>query len=960
MFARVRELSWGRAATWGTCALAFLGTCCLVFSLLACGTSATKDILSAEERRWLATNQDRIVLALETTYAPFVFSDANGHTAGLAHEHLRLVESRLGVRFRRREFSNLDDIFGKVRSGEIQVVNAVTETPARAEFLSFTKPYISVPNVILVRKGHEGALREEDLGRLKKVSLVRSYAVTEYLTRTYPEMAANLVSDDLACLLDTSFGRSDAAVIDLATASYLIETKGITNLQVAGETRSQIRLSVGIAKTEPQLLAIFQKGLGAITDAEHQAIRNHWISAAGQSPLASWKIWAAAGGLLVLVLIAITLVLVWNRILRRKVALRTQALAEESAALKESEALFSKAFAVCPDGFVITRLEDGVYLEINEGFTQLTGFRREDIIGRSSISGALPVWPDPKDREGFVHALRENGEVIDLEATFLKKDRTTFTALVSAKIFLAHGEKHILSITRDITEQKRIHAALRDSEKRLRDILNSVNAYVFIKDASYRYTYVNPKVCELFGLPAEEILGKGDDAFFPADSVREIRESDHPVIERGEMIAREERNLSAADRQPRTYWAVKIPLRDDAGKIYGLCGISTDITSLKEAEEARSLLQAQLHQAQKLDSLGSLAGGVAHDMNNVLGAILGLATANLQSHPPGSPTYDAFATIAKAATRGGTMVRSLLGFARQSPAEELELDLNTLLQEEARLLAHTTLSRVQLKLDLAPDLGPMRGDASALTHAFMNLCVNAVDAMPETGTLILRTRNLDSDWIEIEVEDNGTGMSKEVVEKAPDPFFTTKGVDKGTGLGLSMVFSTVKAHRGQMTIQSELGQGTRVALRFPVCAKESQVQGLDLAVAKSKPSLQASLNVLLVDDDELIQSSTLELFKTLGHCMVSAVLTGEEALAQVEAGLKPDLVLLDINMPGLGGAGTLPRLRALCPTVPILLVTGQADQAAQTLVSTHPGVNLLSKPFGLRDLRKYLESIGLG
>jgi PAS domain S-box-containing protein len=604
----MREQTSGRIGSWSVSGLALFGALWLLFSLLACGNIQTGDILSPKERRWLETNQNRLVLAVETTYAPFVFSDANGHTTGLAHEHLRLVETKLGVRFKRREFTSLEDIFAKVQSGEIQVVNAVTETPARSEFLSFTKPYISVPNVILVRKDHEGTLREEDLGRLRKVSLVRSYAVTEYLARKYPGMATNLAPDDLTCLLDTSFGRSDAAVIDLATASFLIETKGITNLQVAGAAHYDISLSMGIAKAEPQLLAILQKGLGAITDAERQAIHNRWINTSGQGPLTSWKFWAATGGLLGFVLLTITMILIWNRTLRRQVALRTQALADEQAALQASEALFSKAFAVCPDGFVISRLEDGVYLEVNEGFARLTGFQREDVIGRSSIAATLPVWPDPKDREGFVNALREHGEVIDLEATFLKKDRTPFTALVSAKIFMAHGEKHILSITRDVTEQKRVHAALRDSEKRLSDILNSINAYVFIKDSGYRYTYVNPKVCELFDLPPDQILGKGDEAFFPAASVREIQESDRPVIERGEMIAREERNLSAADGQPRTYWAVKIPLRDDNGKIYGLCGISTDITPIKEAEAERHRIQTQLQQAQKMESLGSLAG----------------------------------------------------------------------------------------------------------------------------------------------------------------------------------------------------------------------------------------------------------------------------------------------------------------------------------------------------------------
>ena len=201
-------------------------------------------------------------------------------------------------------------------------------------------------------------------------------------------------------------------------------------------------------------------------------------------------------------------------------------------------------------------------------------------------------------------------------------------------------------------------------------------------------------------------------------------------------------------------------------------------------------------------------------------------------------------------------------------------------------------------------------------------------------------------------------MPKEVLEKAMEPFFTTKGVGKGTGLGLSLVFSTVKAHRGQMAIESEPGQGTRVMLRFPACEKEAQVATPVVAEATLIP--QVTLKVLLVDDDELIQSSVRMVLDVLGHTAVTTAQSGEEALALLETGVEPDLVILDMNMPGLGGIGTLPRLRRLRPAVPILLSTGRTDQTALTLASAHPGVTLLPKPFGLRELQKHLEGIGLG
>ena len=177
-------------------------------------------------------------------------------------------------------------------------------------------------------------------------------------------------------------------------------------------------------------------------------------------------------------------------------------------------------------------------------------------------------------------------------------------------------------------------------------------------------------------------------------------------------------------------------------------------------------------------------------------------------------------------------------------------------------------------------------------------------------------------------------------------------------MGLSMVFSAVKAHRGQIAMESEPGKGTRVRLRFPACETDSKVAAV--AVAEAPVAPKRTLKVLLVDDDDLIQSSVQAILEALGHSFVQSAQSGEEALTLLEAGLEPDLVILDMNMPGLGGVATLPRLRALCPGVPVLLSTGRTDQTALALASAHPGVTLLSKPFGLGEFQKHLESIGLG
>ena len=289
-------------------------------------------VLTPAEQRWLAENQARVVLAVETGYAPFVFLDAQGQPTGLAHDYLRLIETKIGTRFPQRQFASLDEIFAQVRAGKVGIVNAVTKTPARTQFLMFTEPFVTVPNVILVRKDRTDPLREDSLSGLT-VSLVKSYAVTEYLTGKALGLLPDLVADDLAALLNVAFGRSDAAVVDLATASYLISHKGIANLRVAGEVGMSIRLAIATPLDQPELHGILEKGLAAITAAERDTIRQRWIGIAQPSILSDWRFWFAVGGLLAIVLAVIAAVAVWNRTLRREVRERTAALtvAKEAA-----------------------------------------------------------------------------------------------------------------------------------------------------------------------------------------------------------------------------------------------------------------------------------------------------------------------------------------------------------------------------------------------------------------------------------------------------------------------------------------------------------------------------------------------------------------------------------------------------------------------------------------------------
>lgn len=390
--------------------------------------------------------------------------------------------------------------------------------------------------------------------------------------------------------------------------------------------------------------------------------------------------------------------------------------------------------------------------------------------------------------------------------------------------------------------------------------------------------------------------------------------------------------------------------RDDEGAIQGVFAAARDVTQIHRAERETAELQQRLLQSQKLESLGVLASGIAHEVNNVLSTILTISSTRLLTLSPDNPNYRAFQNIFKSAERGGKTVQSLLGFSRKTIGAVSELVMNDLIADYTGLLRQSMPAHIKLQIELDPNLRFVHGDPAALTEVLASLCSNAIDAMPEKGVLRFRTFN-SAGFVIVEIQDTGVGMSPEVQRRAPDPFFTTKSQGKGAGLGLSLVYKTLDAHHADVKIDSSEGKGTTVTIRFQgfdAPKKVSEVEDLDVT--------SSGLNVLVVDDDAQVRESLAELIETMGH-LVSTASGGREAIAKLEDGPVPDLVILDLNMPDWSGADVLAHLRPLCPDLPVILSTGRTDQLALDLVESVSHVTLLSKPYGVEELRRELVKI---
>ena len=619
--------------------------------------------------------------------------------------------------------------------------------------------------------------------------------------------------------------------------------------------------------------------------------------------------------------------------------------------LKERESQFRLLFEKAPLGMAIVDSASGRFLSANQRLAEILGSSPEDLLAHSFQAYTHPDHV-AEDQATVADLVRGTFQEVQKVKRYLHRNgQVVWARLKMVPIPGAPGEppRH-LSLVEDITQAHLAEEALKETLGRLQKIADRVPGMVYQyrlrPDGSTCMPYTSPAIRHIYGLAPEDV--RDDAAALNAVHHPE----DHAAIVasiRASAVTlspwKHEYRIIAPTGEVRHLFGDAVPEPEEDGSILWT-GCITDVTE-------RRKLEAHLQQAQKMESLGSLAGGVAHDMNNVLGAILALASANLHILPRNHPNHKAFETIREAASRGGEMVKSLLNFARQSPRESRTVDCNDLVLEAGRLLEHTTLGKVRLELDLAPDLRPLQGDPGGLANVVMNLCVNAVDAMPGGGTLSLRTRNAGADGIGISVADTGCGMSREVLAKAMDPFFTTKEIGKGTGLGLAMVYANVTAHHGRIELRSEPGRGTCVELWFPAAAGADPEPALDAA---APPQAGAALAILLVDDDDLIRTAAGMLLEVLGHGLTTAA-SGEAALALLEGGARPDLVILDMNMPGLGGRGTLPRLRALRPDLPVLLATGRADQEAMDLVAAHPGVKLLAKPFSLDELQAHLRVV---
>ncbi len=497
-------------------------------------------------------------------------------------------------------------------------------------------------------------------------------------------------------------------------------------------------------------------------------------------------------------------------------------------ALQQSEDKFRLAFESSPDAININRLDDGLYVDINQGFSTLTGFTREDVIGRTSLE--INIWHNSADRERLVQCLRRRGYCENLEAPFRRKDGSLTTALMSARMLMLGGVPHILSVTRDISERKRVELALRESEEKYRNILESIEEGYFEVDLAGNLTFFNDAVCKLLGYSRDELPGMNNRQYTDEKNSKELYRIYSEVYRTGKPVKGFEWSVFRKDGTE-GFGETSVSLIKDAdGRPVGFRGIIRDVTNRKLAEEDKQKLLLQLQQAQKMEAIGTLAGGIAHDFNNILTVIVGCTELALLDVRDQGPLHQHLTQVRQAGTRATELVQQILAFSRQARQERRPIQPGIIVKEALKMLRASLPSTIEIQQFIQKDQGLVMADPTQIHQIMMNLCTNAAQAMRAVGG-ILKVSLTNSEVVTekgqqgqelsagryflLTVSDTGHGMTPEVRERIFDPYFTTKAVGEGTGMGLAVVYGIVKSHKGAVTVRSDPGKGSIFEVFLP-------------------------------------------------------------------------------------------------------------------------------------------------
>lgn len=628
-------------------------------------------------------------------------------------------------------------------------------------------------------------------------------------------------------------------------------------------------------------------------------------------------------------------------------------------ALQKSEEQFRTLFNSAVDAIFLADPQTGRLVEVNQAAETLTGYSRQALL-QMHQSQLHPPDKVEHYKQMFARHIGQR-HVADFEAEVSRKDGSTVPVYISATVTDLGGRQIIQGRFVDITERKQAEEALVQAARQWQETFDAINDLVIMIDSDYRIVRANAAMRQLF--PDQQIISAhcyellhGSTARLPGCPACE-------AFVTGESIHLEIQEPHLDDGWFALY---AYPVKDEEGTVTEIVHVIRDITEHKQAEEERRLLEEQLFQAQKLEAVGTLAGGVAHDFNNLLTGIIGMTELALKHLDPDSKAYEYLAYVPEQGKRAAELIASLMTFSRHTESELRPLTLLPLVKETGRILRRTLPENIEMRVRWPERVPLVNADPTQIQQIIMNLVTNARDAMPDGGelTIELAEATLDEqychhyadatpgDYVCLSVRDMGGGMTPEVQEHIFEPFFTTKDMGEGTGLGLPMVYGIVKNHEGHVHVYSEVGKGTEFKVYLPV--SNDQVIDKEAGIQEDAPHGTEAL--LLVEDDPTVLAVGQGMLESLGYIVLTAT-NGEEGL-EVYRAYRDDiaLVLTDMTMPRMGGHELYRAVSQIDPEVKVLLISGYSCKEEVAALQKQGLRAFVQKPFDLQALAQVVRS----
>lgn len=586
---------------------------------------------------------------------------------------------------------------------------------------------------------------------------------------------------------------------------------------------------------------------------------------------------------------------------------------------------------------------EGLISSWNAGARRFKGYEEHEVLGRH-----FSMFYTPEDLAQGLPAralqIAATEGRFETQGWRLRKGGERFWASAVIDPILDPDGKLIgfAKVTRDLSERRAADLELARSQDMFRRLVLGVTDYaLYMISPDGIVTNWNAGAERIKGYRPDEIVGQHFERFYtPEDRAQGAPEK---ALAEARTTGKFEKEGWRIRKDGTRFMAHVVidAIRDPDGTLIGFAKITQDITERVEAQRDLELAREQLLQAQKMEAIGQLTGGVAHDFNNLLMAVLGSLELLRKRLPDDPQVMRLLDNARQGAERGASLTRSMLAFARRQELALQATDIAELVGSMQGMLAASLGVTAEVRIEFPGDLPLAKADPNHLASAILNLVMNARDAMPNGGTITV-SADADADFLRLRVSDTGEGMDDDVLARASEPFFTTKGIGKGTGLGLSMVHGMAQQSGGRLELRSEKGAGTTAEVWLPVAKGEvAPVPGKDLA---PQPAAQRELRVLAVDDDYLVLMNTTSMLEDMGHQVVEAT-SGEEALSRLGEG-PFDLVITDHAMPRMTGAELAQVAMERWPDLPILVATGYAE------LPEGPGRHLprLSKPFSQAQL----------